>query len=133
MNFTKLLLCAAISVFWSQTASLAETINITVPAGKSSVIYNFASYNPGTCGAMAPPKAEVRKPKNGTLTSSRSSQKIAAGKPCAGKIVKGTRVIYRPKPGFRGKDVAKFGFSRPRFTDGTGSSYYGVTANITVK
>lgn len=111
---------------------LAQTSNITVKAGATTVIYGRYSFDANTCGAMIAPKAKVRSAGSGKVTIKRQRTRLKSGR-CAGRTVLGTAITYRPKAGFRGKDKVVIGFSGPRYTDGSGYSYHKQTFNITVR
>ena len=124
---------AAIALAGFSSAAHAETINKTVSAGKTSYIYDLALKNSQACRGGAFPKVRLTQPSHGKLISKRLKYIPPKGKPCAGNTFYYSVIYYTPNRGFRGKDVAKFSFSYPRYTNDTGHSGRRVIANITVK
>lgn len=103
------------------TIAQADTIRRTIPANKTSAVGAHATYGP-FCKAGAIPKMKVTKqPEHGTVTFKQVSYKLSEGAGrCAGQSVKGTAVVYKPKRGYRGKDVFKVGYVMDMYTAGSG-------------
>jgi len=99
----------------------ADTIRRTVPANKTSAVGAHATYGPACTGGAIPKFRIVKAPKHGTVTFKQVSFKLSekAGR-CAGKNVKGTAIIYKPKGGFRGEDVFNVGFTMDMYVAGSG-------------
>lgn len=122
----------ALSTF-SATDAIAASMNATVKSGQKTQVYRFTIFNKSNCQAAVFPKANFRQPKNGTFSIVKRRIPIPAGRRCAGKIMNALIVYYQSKPGYRGSDSGKFGFSYPQFVDGGGFKYYGVRAKIKVQ
>ena len=115
-----------------QTA-LAESISVNAKSGVKTPVYAFSSYIASNCKSLALPRVSLPKSKNGKYSSSKYSFRVRAGKPCAGRYIKGMRVFFTSNRGFRGVERAKIGFNTVQFTDGGGYDYYGVRATINVR
>lgn len=103
------------------TVAQADTIRRTIPANKTSTVGAHATYGP-YCKAGIIPKFRVTKePEHGTVSFKQATFELSenAGR-CAGHKVKGTAVVYKPKRGYRGKDVFKVGFTMDMYVAGSG-------------
>lgn len=98
----------------------ADTFRETVPANKTSVVGAHATYGPLCEGGTIPQMKVTQAPKNGSVSFQQVTSKLSekAGR-CAGKTVKGTLVVYKPKRGFRGEDVFRVRFVMNMHTYGT--------------
>lgn len=102
------------------STALADTLRETVPANRTSTVGTHATYGP-SCTSGALPKFKITQPpKNGTVSFKQVSGTLGAkaGR-CAGKRIKGTAVVYKPKKGFRGEDKFKVGFKMDMYTAGS--------------
>lgn len=102
-------------------------------AGKTNLIYQFAVYDPDTCGSMGYSKPSLRQPKNGRLTSKRVRYRTDLSGNCTGRMVNGVAVYYTPSSGFRGVEKVRFGFGFPKFADSISGGYHNVRGTLTVK
>lgn len=97
-------------------AQAQEAVN--VPAGKRTLIGQFALYSTGTCAGMAVAEARIgTAPKHGKLEFVMEQRRINAGR--CGTIEAWSRTIYyTPNPGFKGQDSATVNFVYELFNDG---------------
>jgi hypothetical protein len=88
---------------------LAETYSRRVPANTATQLDLFMQWN-NKCKNLGTITTSVtKKPSSGSLRPSVVTAPIArhadfGSNSCAGKKIKGLRIVYRPKPGFRGRD-----------------------------
>jgi hypothetical protein len=89
----------------------AETQSRRVPANRATQLDLFMQWN-NNCKNLGTITTNVTKrPSSGTLRPSVVTAPIPrqadfGSNKCAGKKIKGLRIVYRPKPGFRGRDSA---------------------------
>ncbi|MTH96488.1 hypothetical protein [Roseibium sp. RKSG952] len=128
-------LIAAISALAATTVASAETVRREVPANKVSVLGANSTFNKSTCLPGEIPQYKVTKaPKHGEVSFRTVSYKLSesAGR-CAGKPVKATAVVYKPKRGYKGEDTFKVGFTMQRYSNAAGIRWVQDTYKITVK
>jgi hypothetical protein len=109
--FTKFLLTLIIVLASAVSVFAAETR--TVPANRTSAIFFYYTSTNDTCYSGGKPKVHItRKPEHGSITTMWKPFRMGkeAGK-CAGKPMRGTLVIYKPAPGYRGPDKVSIIFS----------------------
>ena len=99
-----IILIATILVFCGNAG--AETVNIDVPAGRTTAIHQYALYSRANCASAQRPELSVKSVKNGKVTSQNHSGTITSGN-CKGRTIKSTVALYTPNRGFRGKDTVK--------------------------
>lgn len=99
-----------LSLFAAHDVS-AETVSKRVPANSATTLDLFMQWN-NNCKNLGTITTRVTKaPSSGSLRPSVVSAPIPrkadiGSSACAGKKIKALRVVYRPKPGFRGRDSA---------------------------
>ena len=93
----------------------------TVPAGRTSGLYDFAVWDPSTCSHLGKITHRLTKPpKHGTVTTTWAVSHVESiPARCKGKI-KGLLIYYTPKKGYRGPDTFTMTMLAPRF-EGDGS------------
>jgi hypothetical protein len=90
--------------------ALAETFNVTVPAGKQKVLWTRGSVDSVTCAtndAAVNAFRIMREPTHGSvaITTITSTFKGTNGpSPCDGKPFKPAALVYTPAKGFKGTD-----------------------------
>jgi hypothetical protein len=89
----------------------AETVSKRVPANRATSLDLFMQWN-NSCKNLGTISSRVTKqPSSGSLRPSVVTAPIPrnadiGSSACAGKKIKALRIVYRPKPGFRGRDSA---------------------------
>jgi hypothetical protein len=89
----------------------AETVSKRVPANRATTLDQFMQWN-NSCKNLGTIATSVTKrPSSGSLRPSVVNAPIPrkadiGSSACAGKKIKALRVVYQPKPGFRGRDSA---------------------------
>jgi hypothetical protein len=116
-------------------AHAQQSSNLTVPAGATSTLLSVPFWD-GRCQFGGYPDILVQEqPSHGRVRVQRASrlQVPANGGACAGKVVKGTVLLYTPNRGYRGRDSVSF--SVYIFDNSTGRRKFvgGTTTNITVR
>ncbi len=96
----------------SVPAALAqESVNVIAPANKTSIVLTVPSWD-AACRFNGYPNLRVfEMPAHGSVTVEHLSHVYIpsnAGS-CAGKIVKGTSIVYTPSKGYHGPDSVGFG------------------------
>lgn len=115
------ILISLLFILLTCTAGQAETVRKTVPANKTSSVGAQAVYSMGDCHGGPVPQMKVKRgPENGTVSFKKVAFKLSksAGK-CAGRRVGGTAIYYKPKRGFRGKDVFTVRYTMDAYTAGS--------------
>lgn len=130
--FKKLLLSVLIVFAGTHNAAIAKTIKSEVKAGKTTLIYNYAQYDPERCSGMAVPKVGTVKAKNGKITTRTGTQNIDSGV-CKGRKIKAVEIYYTPNRSFRGKDKASVVLLLPIWVDGTGHKASKLNFNLDIK
>lgn len=93
-----------------------------VKSGQSVVLRSIAAYDPTTCLFAALPIITVAKqPANGTVVVEKTSFTLGNDTRCSGTAVKGTQVVYKSKPGYRGPEQVIVETSRDKYINGPGS------------
>lgn len=129
--FRKYLASALILGMGITSAASAE---FTVPANKSSVVYDFAVWFPQDCSYPGKPTYKVRTaPKHGRLDFAFGNTK-APNLParCKGKV-KGLQVIYTPNRGYRGPDSFVLSVRQIRYLNDSGAPSRTVRPKFAVK
>ena len=90
---------------------LAETQSKRVPANRATSIDLFMQWNNGCKNLGTITTSVTKRPSAGSLRPSVVTAPIPrradfGSSSCAGKKIKALRVVYKPKPGFRGRDSA---------------------------
>lgn len=119
--------------FLAMTSS-STSADFTLPANKSSQIYDFAVWNPVTCAYPGKPSYKVgTQPQHGRLDFiygfTRATNMPAH---CKGKV-KGLQVVYTPNRGYRGTDGFVLTVRQPRFLNDSGARGQTVRPRFTVK
>jgi hypothetical protein len=129
---TKLLLATLLAIA-SPLSALAESA--TVPAGRTTVLGFWYTYN-RLCQYGSKPKFKITKqPEHGTVSASWQAYKMGDDtRNCRGKFVKGMLITYTPHKGYRGTDVVKFTLAGSGIYPGAGYSLgSGFRYDLTVK
>lgn len=111
---------AAILLFFGIVAmaggASAETVRLTVPAGKASPLGGFYIYFRHNC--YTGPRASYtisRGAAHGTVSVVESRRAIRVLKRCPSQKANVLDIIYRPRPGFRGEDRFSITFTYNRY------------------
>ena len=113
--------------------SLAETRN--VPAGRTSVVGFFYSYNSESCYYAGKPRfTVVDEPAHGRVASKWQSFRLGkdAGR-CSGKVMYGMMISYTPEGGYRGPDKVKIGLTGSKYTIGSETKTDIIRINLNVR
>ncbi len=98
-------MAAAVAIGCSAGAASAETIEVAVKRSTATAIGSRLNYFPETCTSAATADISVaRQGQNGTVTLSRQLLRMPADALCPGVEFKALVYIYRPRPGFVGRD-----------------------------
>jgi hypothetical protein len=101
---------AATFVLSDRYSAAAETMDITVPSGKSSNIWWQGRIDSTTCRTEDPVNGKIRvlrEPVHGstqTTIVSRPFRSVAGSHPCNGKPFDANGLVYTPAKGFKGSD-----------------------------
>lgn len=100
------LVAALLALAFSMPANAEDQ---TLPAGKTSHILYWYTYN-DLCNYGSMPKFKItRQPEHGTVSAKWQATKMGTeARHCEGKYMKGMLVSYTPNKGYRGTDVVKF-------------------------
>lgn len=114
------------------TAAAAETRSATVRRNSATAVATFTVYNPEGCTAGDAADTHVSdQPAHGAVTMERQAVQLKSGR-CAGRTVRGIVFIYRPKPGFAGRDAFTVALPMSPYEERLGG-YQKITYEITVQ
>lgn len=129
-------LCAIVAAGFSvgiiqPNAAQAKSIKLTVKANSKTLLGNIFIYNKATCYAVALPIIVEKSAKHGQVTAVKSTFRPNSG-PCKGNIIKGYKIYYKTKSGFRGVDT---GILKYKFSPRSDNRYKSITwrGTVTVK
>lgn len=107
-----LLMGSFVAVLFAPTIVSAKTIKMTVKANSKTHLGNIFIYGRSTCYSGPLPRITKKTAKHGQVITEKSTFRPKSG-PCKGNIIKGYKVFYKTKPGFRGVDtgVLKYKFA----------------------
>jgi hypothetical protein len=105
----KVLVAGSILAFGISGFARAEDLTRTVEAGTTTVVHTYLSWDAHCVSNSGVVKVLV-KPQHGKLTPQISETKIGQSRftgstACAGKPIKGFKVLYRPEDNFHGTDT----------------------------
>lgn len=112
------------AVAWMTFAVVSPAMaqSMTVPAGKRTLISNFALWDTEQCAAAEVPDAKlVKSPQNGRIDFGTVSQTVS-GSGCAPFNMTVRGVFYTPKAGFRGEDEVVIDYFFNRYSDAPGGT-----------
>jgi hypothetical protein len=121
----------ALTMLASHSAGAEET---AIPANRETAI-NFISGVTANCRNIAKPKMKVVKaPAHGTVRFQWTKYKISnISRLCDGKPAWGMMILFKPEPGFRGKDSFTFGASMQRYEGRSDTQYKQHKLDVVVK
>lgn len=126
-------LCAAFGALLLVTSATNAQEAVNVPAGKRTLVGEFALYNTASCAGSAVPEAKLgTAPKNGKLEFAMEQRRGNAGR-CGNITIWSRTVYYTPNPGFRGQDSATVYFVYELFGEGSEFGNQSRTYSINVR
>ena len=110
---------AALIAMSVPAASMAESIDGSVPANRTTKVYAFTVADRSTCASPGRPKMIVSKaPQHGKVTFDWGFLPAGKGfRNCANGMMRAMAIVYTPAKGFRGVDSFSVGYSFPNMAD----------------